>query len=74
MPYYIYKIHPLNILQKLEQHDSYRAASQRVKAIRQEISTQTGCQVRIIFAENELAAEDALNTPRNAAEESGEDY
>lgn len=69
MPYYVYKIFetPIRRLEKLEQHDAFRAASDRAKQLRSELSSDASCVIKVIFAENELHAEDLLNQIRAPA-------
>jgi hypothetical protein len=69
MPYYVYKIFetPIRRLQKLEQHDAFREASNRAKLLRSELAGDAACIIKVIFAENELHAEDLLNQVRAAA-------
>jgi hypothetical protein len=66
MPYFVYKIFetPIRRLQKLEQHDAFRAASDRAKQLRSELASDATCVIKVIFAENELHAEDLLNQIR----------
>ena len=65
MHYFIYRItrRPIRQLAKLEQHESYREASARVKLLRSELPD----------AETELHAEDLLNQVREASPEPGDD-
>jgi hypothetical protein len=74
MPYYVYKIFetPIRRLEKLEQHDAFRAASDRAKQLRSELAPRESdknatCVIKVIFAENELHAEDLLNQVRAPA-------
>jgi hypothetical protein len=69
MPYYVYKIFetPIRRLEKLEQHDAFRAASDRAKQLRSELGNDASCVIKVIFAENELHAEDLLNQVRAPA-------
>ena len=69
MPYYVYKIFetPIRRLEKLEQHDAFRAASDRAKLLRSELASDATCVIKVIFAENELHAEDLLNQVRAPA-------
>ena len=60
MPYYIYRIKPFSILEKIEQHDAFPAASTRAKALRAEQPSGSPDRVKVIFAGNELQAEDLL--------------
>jgi len=69
MPYFVYKIFdtPIRRLEKLEQHDAFRAASDRAKQLRSELGNDTSCTIKVIFAENELHAEDLLSQVRAPA-------
>ena len=53
MNYFIYRIteRPIRQLEKLEQHDTYRAASVRVKQLRNELPADSPATVRMIHAE-----------------------
>ncbi|MCG6932622.1 MAG: hypothetical protein LJE57_03190 [Gallionella sp.] len=68
MPYFVYKIveKPIRQLEKLEQHDAFRDASNRAKQLRSELSENEVCTIKVIFAETELHAEDLLNQIREA--------
>jgi len=68
MPYYVYKIFekPIRRLEKLEQHEAFREASGRAKQLRSELASEASCIIKVIFAENELQAEDLLNQVREA--------
>jgi hypothetical protein len=69
MPYFVYKIFetPIRRLEKLEQHDAFREASNRAKQLRGELAGNAACVIKVIFAETELHAEDLLNQVRAAA-------
>jgi len=75
MPYYIYRItaQPIRLLKNLEQHDSYRDASARVKQLRAELSEGSVAVIKMIHADSELHAEDLLNEVRDAPPELGDD-
>ena len=75
MPYYIYKVleFPILQLEKIEQHDVYRVAADRSKTLRRELALSEQCKVKMIFAENELNAEDLLSQVREPAPELGDD-
>ncbi|OGS81206.1 MAG: hypothetical protein A2061_01020 [Gallionellales bacterium GWA2_59_43] len=66
MPYFIYRIteRPIRMLEKLEEQASYRDAAARVKQLRAEHTEDTSYVVKMIFADNELHAEDLLNQVR----------
>lgn len=75
MPYYIYRISefPIRKLEKLEQHDTYKAASVRAKQMRAEMTDGSPALIKMIHAESELHAEDLLNQVREPAPELGDD-
>ncbi len=66
MPYYIYKISsfPIRQLQRLEEHAAFGAASARAKVLRSECGEDG--MIKVIFADNELHAEDLLSQVRPA--------
>lgn len=66
MPYFIYRIteRPIRMLDMQEQHESYRDAAARVKELRAELPDNAAYVVKMIFADNELHAEDLLNQLR----------
>ena len=76
MPYYLYKVFetPIRRLEKIESHETFKAASNRAKALRRELATSEGCAVKTVFAENELLAEDLLSQMREPLPETGEGY
>ena len=75
MPYFIYRItqRPIKMLEKIEQHESYRAASARVKQLRAEVDENAPALIKMIHAETELHAEDLLNEIREPAPVLGDD-
>ena len=68
MPYFVYKIFetPIRRLQKMEQHDTFREASNRAKQLRAELAEDAPYVIKVMFAETELHAEDLLNQIRAA--------
>lgn len=61
---------PIRRLQKLEQHDAFREASNRAKQLRGDLQRDESagaapCIIKVMFAETELHAEDLLNQVRN---------
>lgn len=66
MPYFIYKVFsfPIRRLEKLEQHDAFRDASARAKALRAEPGSAEQGSIKMILADNELHAEDLLSQQR----------
>lgn len=75
MPYYIYKVFefPLKRVEKIEQHEVYRQGADRSKLLRKELALTEQCNVKMIFAENELQAEELLMQVREPAPELGDD-
>lgn len=75
MAYFIYRIktQPIKMLEKIEQHDTYRAASDRVKSLRAEEVQGSTALIKMIHADNELHAEDLLNQVRERQPELGDD-
>ncbi|MBI5918440.1 MAG: hypothetical protein HY849_03575 [Nitrosomonadales bacterium] len=69
MPYFIYRIEsrPIRLLEKLEQHETYRDAAARVKQLRTAEIDGATALIKMIHAESELHAEDLLNEVRTAA-------
>ena len=74
MPYYLYDIveNPIRQLKKLADYPSFKEAGNEAKRLRA-AGTCAG-QVKVIFAENELAAEDMLSQVRAAPPMIGDDY
>ena len=75
MHYYIYKIFefPMKRLEKIERHDVYKIGSERTKLLRKELALSEQCNVKMIFAENELQAEELLLQVREPLPELGDD-
>ncbi len=59
MPYYVYRVKPFAQLQKLAEFPGFKEASSHAKSLR-----AAGCEpqekIKVMFAENELLAEDLL--------------
>ena len=69
MPYYVYRITDsaggiLKQLELLETFDNYRGAKQFTKKIRSEMDGSVAAQIKVMFAENELSAEEQLQEKR----------
>ncbi len=75
MPYFIYKIGPLRILEKQGQAETFKEAKALANERRKDLDPKSGQVVKMTFAENELAAEDVLSQPREAETSLiGDDY
>ena len=72
MPYFVYAVRPFAQLERLGEHAAFRDASAMAKALRATRQTQGGPagqggeQIRVMFAETALAAEDLLLQLREA--------
>ncbi len=69
MPYFIFRIYefPVRRLEAVGREETFRTASARTKVLRASPDLPQGCAVRMVFAQNELEAEDLLNQKREAA-------
>lgn len=77
MPYYLYRIvqmGPVKQLDKLDQFDSFKAASAEAKRLRTELDVPANVTVKVVFADNELQAEDLLQQVREPEPLIGDDY
>jgi hypothetical protein len=72
MPYYVYRIGQLGVLTKLAEFPAFREASAHAKAARADKSAGGG-RVKVMFADNELAAEDLLSQVREPGPTIGDD-
>ncbi|MCB1754966.1 MAG: hypothetical protein KDJ38_05565 [Gammaproteobacteria bacterium] len=68
MPYYVYKISPsvtplVKNLDAVEEFSSYPEAKKLVRELRSKVDAEV--QVKIIFAENKLQAEELLQEKRD---------
>ncbi|MFO1272296.1 MAG: hypothetical protein U1F50_11570 [Rubrivivax sp.] len=66
MPYYVYRLQPFTAPQKLAEFAVFRDASAQAKRLRGESGAPAGSRVKLIFADNELQAEDLLCQVRDA--------
>ena len=66
MPYYTYRMFsfPIRRLEKVEEAATFGAASARAKVLRVAPDLPDGCAIKVIFAANELEAEDLLSQVR----------
>lgn len=66
MAYYIYRIFPFARLEKVAQFEVFKDASAEVKRLRAAENQAADSKLKVIFAENELQAEDLLSQVRRA--------
>ncbi|MDP2811811.1 MAG: hypothetical protein Q8O34_16860 [Rhodocyclaceae bacterium] len=77
MPYYIYRITPIGPVRQLDKlalHDTFKTASAQAKVLRKEGGLPVGAAIKVIFADNELLAEDLLSQVREPEPFIGDDY
>ena len=60
MPYFVYRVQPFAQLERLGEYATFPEASREAKALRAAAPAQGQRRVRVIFADNPLAAEDLL--------------
>ncbi len=64
MPYFVYRLFPFRRLEKVEEASSFRDASARAKALRASSDLPADCTIKVVFAANDLEAEDLLSQLR----------
>ena len=74
MPYFIYNVHPMNILEKVGEYAKFQDASARAKVLRRDLPADAHYTIKVVFGENELHAEDTLSQLREPQPTTGEDY
>ena len=66
MPYYIYRVKPFAQLEKLATFDAFGAASAQAKTLRATQSAEMPGKIKVMYAKDELQAEDQLCQVRDA--------
>ncbi|BAN36128.1 MAG: hypothetical protein KJ958_07435 [Gammaproteobacteria bacterium] len=75
MPYFVYKITPpFKQLERIDSFPNFKEASAFAKTVRTGMAKTDNYAVKVIFAENELEAEDLLTQVREPEPMTGEDY
>lgn len=67
MPYFVYAVRPFAQLQQLGEHAAFRDASLQAKALRAAPDGDPQAAIRVMFADNAVAAEDLLLQVRDRA-------
>lgn len=65
MPYFVYKISPPLQLEYVDTLERYQDARALVREHRQQVTTESGIQYRMVFARQQAEAEKLLSTPRD---------
>jgi hypothetical protein len=73
MPYFVYAVRPFAQLERLGEFPAFKDASAFAKAERTARAAEAGTQVRVMFAETALAAEDLLLQVRDRPADSPDD-
>lgn len=60
MPYYVYAVRPFAQLEQLAEFAAFAPASAHAKALRAAQAAGDGARIKVMFADNALAAEDLL--------------
>ncbi len=60
MPYYIFRVKPFMQLDKLSECDSFKKASALAKVLRTTEPADPAIKIKVMFADNELQAEELL--------------
>jgi hypothetical protein len=66
MPYYVYAVKPFAQLEKLAEFAVFKEASVHAKALREGPQAAAATRIKVMFADNPLAAEDLLLQLRTA--------
>jgi len=74
MPYFVYRVLSFKRLEKVGDFATYKEASIQLRARRKEAPSGADYRYRLIFAENELQAEDLLLQERPPEGFVGDDY
>jgi hypothetical protein len=75
MPYYVFRIGMFNVLEKEGEWASFKEAKAQTNALRKTLDPKTGNRYKMIFAENEIAAQETLTAERELDQRlSGDDW
>ncbi len=66
MPYYVFAVKSFAMPEKLAEFEAFKEASVHAKALRAAPSTTPDVRIKVMFADNPLAAEDLLLQVRRA--------
>lgn len=64
MPYFVYRVFPFRRLEKVDEQPSFKEASAQAKVLRATADRPADCTIKVVFAGNELEAEDLLSQVR----------
>ena len=75
MPYYVFRIGMFKVLEKQGEWATFKEAKAHANALRKTLDPKTGDKYKMIFADNEIAAQEALTAERELEKTlSGDDW
>ena len=75
MPYYVFRIGMFKVLEKQGEWAGFKDAKAQVNALRKTLDPKSGDRYKMIFADNELAAQETLGAERDLdASLAGDDW
>jgi len=75
MPYYVFRIGMFNVLEKQGEWASFKEAKAQTNALRKTLDPKSGDRYKMIFADNEIAAQETLTAERELDQRlSGDDW
>lgn len=75
MPYFVFRIGMFKVLEKQGEWASFKEAKAHTNALRKTLDPNSGDKYKMIFAENEIAAQDMLSAERELDQRlSGDDW
>lgn len=66
MPYFVFAVKPFAQLDKLGEFEVFKEASARAKVLRAELPAGANVRIKVMFAEDQLSAEDLVNQLRTS--------
>jgi hypothetical protein len=75
MPYYVFRMGMFKVLEKQGEWASFKEARAQVNELRKTLDPKSGDKYKMIFADNEIAAQEALTAERELDKTlSGDDW
>jgi hypothetical protein len=75
MPYYVFRLGMFKVLEKQSEWPSFKEARAHTNELRKTLDPKSGDKYKMIFADNEIAAQDTLSAERKLEKTlSGDDW
>jgi hypothetical protein len=75
MPYYVFRMGMFKVLEKQGEWATFKEARTQTNALRKTLDPKTGDKYKMIFAENEIVAQETLTAERELEKTlSGDDW